>query len=170
MEEYQSYGVQVSLCSRSFAQVIQDSQFSALGLVLVAELAKTWRVIGFHLEVGETTAVAEKDPARSKSFAEPESEPLEDLGEAVGRSLSENPAPAAVVAPSDPGTAGNGETSNSPVNAICDAMGMPRKLASTLGPQGGRGQAARPRALPKIARKKRRKPANAIDDLFQDLG
>ena len=38
---------------RAFTQVVSDNQFATLGLVLVAELARVWKIIGGEWDVGD---------------------------------------------------------------------------------------------------------------------
>jgi len=162
------------LCFRSFTQVVQDKQFSALGLILVAELARIRRVVGFDLEEGEVAEDAEGKLVHGKSFLR--SRGSEDLGEAVGRSTLAHPSirlensASAAAAPFGPCITGNIELSLGPAKGSPDVVGATMESALLLDPQGEeRPAASKPQGSPKSAKRKRRKPANPIDDLFLGL-
>ena len=69
---------------RSFTQLIQDVQFSTLGLTLLAELSKIWTSLASHpINVDDKISLTTKLAGSSDDI------PLtlsEDVGEAVGRS------------------------------------------------------------------------------------
>ena len=65
---------------------MRDNQFSALGLVLVAELAKVWKVIGGEGDVGEGQEVGHVDANERRKGARVASVRLsDDVGEVVER-------------------------------------------------------------------------------------
>ncbi len=71
----------------SFTQLVRDNQFSALGLALVAELAKIREIISSYADVeGES----EDDPAETRAAETLFAARTEDFGEAVGRSITED--------------------------------------------------------------------------------
>jgi hypothetical protein len=141
--------------------------------VLLGELATIRRVVGMEVEVKEDVEVG---VVHSKSFPEPERGPLEDLGEAVGRSTSlrsiarlEGSASTPVISPG-PRIAGNVEFSSGPARVSLGETGFSRKSTMILDPRVDVDVAtSRPQASAKSTRRKRRKSADAIDDLFQNL-
>ncbi|KAI9785017.1 MAG: hypothetical protein M1839_001214 [Geoglossum umbratile] len=127
-------------CYRAFSNVVADSQFSAIGLVLVAILARVNRIIRAHGADAEPHA-----PALSTAF---ELRVDEDFGEAVARGDVQGD-----------GGPGVGEESSGRVD-----------LATTCGvaSPGVEEPAASGASTPKPKRKKR-KTGNAIDDLFSTI-
>ncbi len=67
---------------RSFTHVIQDNQFSSLGIVLVAQLAKMQMLIGSISGCKQKGSLTTLPTDASCSNLEPQ---IEDLGVAVGR-------------------------------------------------------------------------------------
>ena len=155
---------------RVFTQIVNDNQFSALGLTLVAELARIQRIIGLENGTVEEPGNLNVRPASDSHKALTEA--FEDLGQAVAK----------------PGT------SNSDVEVgphLSAAGDMPELLDSSErrgaleDPQPGVvvvGQDPRPReeskeasaakeksAPKKAAKRQKRKSTNIIDDLFQGL-
>lgn len=73
---------------RVFTQLVRNNQFSALGLALVAELAKVRKTISSYADIeGESENDAANTRAAETLFA---AEPTEDFGEAVVRSMIED--------------------------------------------------------------------------------
>ena len=70
---------------RSFTQIIQDNQFSAMGLVLLAELSNIARLIG--IDLGQEEAGRSKNLPETKIEDLEDLEDLEDIGEAVRRPM-----------------------------------------------------------------------------------
>ena len=158
---------------RPFSQLIRDNQFSALGLTLVAELAKTQRAIGAGSGEGEEGVETELEPMVSNYESGPETS--EDLGEAVGRST-------AIASKSEDPNIPTTESSDSQrvkdaerrvQGRETDAMGPLEHIntpATPLRKEGGSVPiVSRFKAPPRTAKKQKRKPANPIDDLFQGL-
>lgn len=155
---------------RVFTQIVNDNQFSALGLTLVAELARIQRIIGLEIGTVEEPGNLNVRPASDSHKAL--AEPFEDLGQAVAK----------------PGT------SNSDVEAAPHfpaAGDLPELLDSgdrhgaLEGPEAGvvvvgsdprpreeskEASAAKGKSVPKKpAKRQKRKSTNIIDDLFQRL-
>ena len=160
-------------CSRPFSQLIRDNQFSALGLTLVAELAKTQRAIGTGGGEGKEGVETELEPMVSTYESIPEVS--EDLGEAVGRST-------AIASKSEDPNIPTTESSDSQrvkdaerrvQGRETDAMGPLEHInppATPLRKEGGSAPiVSRLKAPPRTTKKQKRKPANPIDDLFQGL-
>ena len=71
------------LSGRSFTQLVADNQFSALGLVLIAELARTQKAVGtLH---ANTRSVPHRSGVVSAVGQQPEAGMLEDIGEVLSR-------------------------------------------------------------------------------------
>ena len=158
------------MCLRVFTQIVNDNQFSALGLTLVAELARIQRIIGF-----EDGAVEDPDNLSVRPASDSNkdlTEAVEDLGEAVAKPVTWR--------------------SDVEVGARFPAAGdLPKLLDSgdgrgalegleagvvVVGPDPGlreenkEASAAKERRIPKKpAKRQKRKSTNVIDDLFQGL-
>lgn len=171
-----SYSSPGSRFSRSFTQLIQDVQFATLGLTLVAELSRMWRLVAPYTDRAEDKLVSAtelmdgKDPMPLKLS--------EDVGEAVGRTMSRYSTNVGVYPglPIDLFTGpeiGRGaaeclyEREGAGLDATKAANGeieIPQQKAGAV--------IAAPKSYTSpapIKRQRRKKSVNAIDDLFQGL-
>lgn len=156
--------------SRVFTQIINDNQFSALGLALVAELARIQRIIG--LESGEVEEPGNADMRTASDSHKDLTDAFEDLGQAVakpGTSIS-----AVEVGPHFPAAG------DSPELLITSSgrgtLQGPEADVVVVGPVlrlREESKEASPAKRNKIsidpAKRQKRKPTNVIDDLFQGL-
>ena len=149
--------------ARAFTQVVQDSQFSALGIVLVAELARVWKLIGGSVKVVDDSAEVVAVDSEQRLTGKP-SQFLEDIGEAVER----------IPKPGAPSTDVRNE-STTVDNAAFQTEPL-RYLARPL-PNTSTGKIKlKPIFLPKVTIRQKKKPSKArkgssvIDDLFRGLG
>ena len=153
-----------------FTQIINDNQFSALGLTLVAELARIRRIIG--LENGE---IGEPDKANVSKASESHkdlTEAFEDLGQAVakpGTSVSavENGphfhSAGDLPEHSDPDS-GGGTLQRPEADVVVAATVL------KLHEESREVSAAKRKKAPTDpAKRQKGKPTNIIDDLFQGL-
>jgi len=147
---------------RSFAHVVADNQFSALGLVLVGELAKVRKFVG--ATPPEAQSPMQRSPGLSAAalMAGPADAP-EDLGEAVSRP----PTTDQVTEPLQP-------QDRAPKRIKTKEKAQGARLSTVQGARDGRHEQLglvedvfeAPHRPPK---KKKRKGKNAIDDLFSGL-
>lgn len=167
------------LCRRPFTQVIQDNQFSALGLTLVAAVSEIRRMVALPFE-GEIDSdlVPSTDsvPVKTQSL-----ELAEDFGEAVDRCVSLSTSilpgsdPASAVKESEPqpqDSSGLEPKDPRPGDPALDISNIvqvssgrtvqtPQKLA--------KAERARASSDERMQKRKKSKKANPIDDLFQSL-
>ena len=148
---------------RVFTQIVNDNQFSALGLTLVAELARIQRIIGL-----ENGTVEEPGNLNVRALTEA----FEDLGQAVAK----------------PGTSNSDVEAASHFPAAGDLpelLDSGERRGALEGPQAGvvvigpdprpreetkEASAAKEKSVPKRpAKRQKRKSTNIIDDLFQGL-
>ncbi|MCJ1258469.1 hypothetical protein MMC24_006302 [Lignoscripta atroalba] len=127
-----------------------DSQFSALGLVLVAELARLQKVIGPKVGIGEVDMA---NGSTCHGFAPPE-----DLGEVVKR--SSRGIQVDVVKPVRV------------LHAQDNVLAGPTALVGTAKHHVRRDDPQAEQHIspaPKLARRKKTRSSNAIDNLFSSL-
>ena len=146
---------------RAFTQVVRDSQFSALGLVLVAELARVWKCIGGEERVSqmprESAAVGVEDGAMDV-----EERAGDDVGEVVER------VPEPEVSSADV-SAGN-------MGATLKTEGVESLVSGSSGPAAKstitRSKSKSPPRTMKAQKRKSgkvKKRSSVIDDLFRGL-
>lgn len=156
---------------RSFTQIIEDNQFSSLGIVVVAQLAKIQTLIGSISCYGQKETLTALPASACDSNFELQ---IEDLGVAVER-ISSVPVdfndsetkPASVVDESltTNGASENGNPAKSEWRGI-EHRSL-RVESSTTKPSEKTGTDLRVQSSP--ARRKMQKATNAIDDIFQSL-
>ena len=155
---------------RVFTQIINDNQFSALGLTLVAELARIQRIIG--LENGAVEEPGDLNVRTQSDSHKALTEAFEDLGQAIAQPVTSNSAvelrphfPAASDLPEllDSGD-GRGTLQGSEAGVVVVGP-LPR-----LREESKEASAAKENENPKKpAKRQKRKSTNIIDDLFQGL-
>ena len=155
---------------RVFTQIVNDNQFSALGLTLVAELARIQRIIGLEDgAVGESVNRCVR-PASDSNKALIEA--YEDLGEAVAKPVTSRSDvevgprfPAAGDLPEllDSGD-GRGALEGSEASAL--VVGPDLRLREE---SKGASAAKERKVSRKPANRQKKKSTNIIDDLFQGL-
>lgn len=128
----------MSLC-RAFSTVVADSQFSSLGTVLLAVLARLARTLRFERE---TRATIREQPERPASV-ESAKTPKEDIGEVVRR--DEKPPQRQHVV----------KKLKEPAFSMSEKTQVPQSKTT--------------RDLDNSQKKKKKRKANAIDDLFDGL-
>jgi len=156
---------------RSFSHVIQDLQFSSLGIVLVAQLAKITTLVGSiscHEQKGPLTLL----PANvSDSNLEPR---IEDQGVAVKRiysvpvdldGIKSNPSSVVDESLINDGASEKGNRADSERRGS-EHQSLPVESSTTKSSEKS-GIELRVQSTP--ARRKKQKATNAIDDLFQGL-
>ena len=132
---------------------MQDSQFSALGLTLVAELAKTQKILG-GFATQDSDALADKVAV---SALETPGIPLgEDYGNVVGRPPIVGGEPMNLLKSST--------VEESPKEHLSMLI-----ISAEQGTEACAVAAAEVQHLSKRTKRKNRKPANPIDDLFAAL-
>lgn len=150
------------LRGRSITQLIADGQFAALGLVLLAELARTRTAVGAP-DLSINDAFSKGQVVVDHRAVKPEKVLVEDVGEEFARPLDKNslerpPADTATIKRLRGRSVHTPETRDPETS---DGRGSPRPLldlclgASTL--------------TEPAKTKKKRKNLNSIDDLFQGL-
>ena len=155
---------------RVFTQIVNDNQFSALGLTLVAELARIQCIIG--LENAEVEEDGNVDVRAASDSHMALAEAFEDLGQAVAKPMTSIPAvepgprfPAASDLPEllDSGS-GRGTLQGSEADVVF-AGPVPR-----LPEESKEASAARRNKIPtKPAKRRKGNSTSIIDDLFQGL-
>lgn len=156
--------------SRVFTQIINDNQFSALGLALVAELARIQRIIG--LENGEVDEPGNANVSSASESHKDLTAAYEDLGQAVAKAVTSTSAvevgphfPAAGDLPELFNSGSGGGTLQEPEAdvAVVDPVYRLREKSKEA-------SAAKRKKIPTDpAKRQRRKPTNVIDHLFQGL-
>ncbi len=164
--------------SRSFTQLVQDNQFSALGLALIAEIAKISKTISSFADPEEES---EDNPATIRT-AEGFSArgPTEDLGEAVGSPINldstvyDSAVPATNQLPSRPMQEGvtqrcpSGDADGTGnLDSIRDAQPAKVQSVARLSANEVNLISSGPSRKPKSNKKRQ---SNPIDDLFDGLG
>ena len=155
---------------RVFTQIVNDNQFSALGLTLVAELARIQRIIGI-----EDGAVEEPGNLGVRSTSDSNkalTEAFEDLGEVVAKPVTSRAdvdiGPHLPAAGNLPELLDSGDGRGTLEGPEADVVGVgpdPR-----LRDKGKETSAAKEkRILKNPSKRQRRKSTNIIDDLFQEL-
>ena len=124
-----------------FGQVIADNQFAPLGLVLMAELARLRDAIEDEKSKGDS-------PERSMVTTTAKMPSVEDVGEVVMRATPDAEA-AQTMDPRDKAPDTQSEVTDA------NTVGIPVDVAETL--------------THRACRPKKKKKANAIDDLFMVL-
>ena len=155
---------------RVFTQIVNDNQFSPLGLTLVAELARIQRIIG--LEKG---AVGEHGNSNLRTASDSHkalTEAFEDLGQTVAKPVIPNSA--VEVGPHFPVAGDLPELLDS--GSGCGTLLGPEAGVAVVGPvprlseETKEAPAAKENKIPKKpAKRQKRKSTNIIDDLFQGL-
>ena len=155
---------------RVFTQIVNDNQFSALGLTLVAELARIQRIIG--LENGTVGEPGNLNVRPASDSHKALTEAFEDLGQAVAK----------------PGTS-NSDVEVGPhfsaAGDLPELLDSGNRRGALEGPEAGvvvvgpdsrppeeskEASAAKEKPVPKKpAKRQKRKSTNIIDDLFQGL-
>ena len=156
--------------SRVFTQIINDNQFSALGLTLVAELARIQRIIG--LENGKVEELGNANVSNASDSHKHLTGAHEDLGQAVVKPVTSTSA--VEVGPRFPAAGGLPELFDSGSGG--GTLQEPEADVAVVDPvhrlrgEGKEASAAnRKKIPPDSAKRQKRKPTNVIDHLFQGL-
>ena len=155
---------------RVFTQIVNDNQFSALGLTLVAELARIQRIIG--LENGAVERPGNSNVGTASDSHMALTEAFEDLGQAVAKPATSKSAvelgphfPAAGDLPELLDSGSGSGTLQGPEAGVAVVGPVPRLREETK-----EASAAKENKVPKKpAKRQKRKSTNTIDDLFQGL-
>ena len=155
---------------RVFTQIVNDNQFSALGLTLVAELARIQRIIGIEDGAVEEPGNLSVRPASDSHKALTEA--FEDLGEVVAKPVTSRAdvdiGPHFPAAGDLPELLDFGDGSGAledPEAEVVVAGPDPRLREETK-----EASTAEEKEIPKKpAKRQKRKTTNIIDDLFQGL-
>ena len=132
------------LLSSAFHTVVADKRFSALGLVLLASLARVGRIVG-----------GDGAPELAKPAPPAVAGPFEDVGQPVERADADD-----AEIPSMDTAAGPAITPGADA-----APTVPARPLQTITPEGN-GETASP---PPKKKKQKRKQGDAIDKLFKGL-
>lgn len=163
-------------CYSSFTQLVRDTQFSTVGLTLIAELSRIRRLVALYTDPAEN----ELGPATNLVNSR-DSFPLissEDVGEALGRTTSSNPTGGVIYPVLTFATlAGRelGRVTGKPLHeraeAGLDAIRPANGETELPQPKTGVAAAGLESYASSAPTKEQRKgkPVNAIDDLFQGL-
>ena len=155
---------------RVFTQIVNDNQFSALGLTLVAELARIQSIIGLEDGAVEEPGNLSVRPASDSHKALTEA--YEDLGQAVAKPVTSSSD--VEVGPHLPAAGdlpelldfGDGRGALEGPEAGVVVVGPDLRLRE----ESKRASAAKEIKIPKKpAKRQKRKSTNIIDDLFQGL-
>lgn len=155
---------------RVFTQVVNDNQFSSLGLTLIAELARIQHIIGLENRVIEEPGKANVSNASDSHKVSTEA--FEDLGQAVAKPVTSTSAveigthfPAAGDLPELFDSGSGGGILQGPAAGVVVAGPVLR-----LREESKEASAAkRKKVSTDPAKRQKRKPTNVIDDLFQGL-
>ncbi|KAF6241572.1 hypothetical protein HO173_000283 [Letharia columbiana] len=170
------YQVLLPRCYACFTQLIQDSQFSSLGLTLVAELSRIRRLVAPYTDQAEDRM----DPAMELVDSK-DNFPLnlsEDFGEAVRRTTSSHATDVGVYSALAFDILTGPERGRGAEKRLREREGAGPGVKKTANgeiesPQPEPGNAIagfKPCASSAPTKRQRqRKPVNAIDDLFQGL-
>ncbi len=155
---------------RVFTQIINDNQFSALGLTLVAELARIQCIIGLENEEVEEPGNANVRTASDSHMALAEA--FEDLGQAVAEPVTS--VSAVEVGPRFPAAGDLPELSDSGSGRGTlqgpEADVVSVRQVARLREESKEASAAKKNKIPtKPSRRQKAKSTNIIDDLFQGL-
>lgn len=157
-------------CYGVFTQIVNDNQFSALGLTLVAELARIQRIIGLEYGAAGESGNLNVRPASDRHRSLPET--FEDLGQAVAKPVTSSSN--VEVGPYFPAAGDLPELLDSGDGR--GALGGPETGVVVVGPEprlreeSKEASAAKEKTISKKpAKRQKRKSTNIIDDLFQGL-
>jgi ribonuclease MRP protein subunit RMP1 len=155
---------------RAFSTLVADSQFSTLGVVLIAMLARVGRIVGLpEVEADPAGADANVKTLLVSSFRATGQqsgeavlrEYMEDVGKVVERSPSTKASPSeAIIQPGGASKRLAKASANSTEGGAVDANGQ-NATKTTVQEAAPLTSDTRP--------KKKRKKGNAIDDLFSNL-
>lgn len=152
---------------RSFSHVIQNNQFAALGLVLFAELARIHCLIGEKVDDPQDTARSTVVDLQEASIA-PAVRLHEDVGEAVERSNDTN-IPQELSTKFVESSRGDTTFSSSTMPESNETSLFPVQTMHPMAAGSSEANTDEPEALRKRHKHRKRKGANAIDDLFRGL-
>ena len=155
---------------RAFTQVVNDIQFSALGLTLIAELARIQHII--RLENGVIEEAGKANVSNVSDGHKVSTEAFEDLGQAVAKPVTSTSAvevgaqfPAASNLPELFDSGSGGGNLQGPAAGVVVAGPILR-----LREESKKASAAKRKKISTgPAKRQKRKPTNVIDDLFQGL-
>ena len=164
---------------RAFSTVVADTQFSALGVVLIAQLARLSKVIGAERYFPAKDAEDSILPAEKVKGVNVTG-PREDLGEIITRDqlLSLNttsPRTTPVVGSgSESGLRRKGKKRSAPVENVAEdiepvEVKAPRDTGAVTKNTASIAVSEKRKDLEEKKRKKKKRKANAIDDIFGGL-
>ena len=152
---------------RSFSHVIQDNQFAALGLVLFAELARIHCLIGDKPTDPQDTAQSTDVDLHAASTASAVRLD-EDVGEAVERTTDTNIPPESS-ARSNERSHRDTTFSSSAMPESSETSLFPVQQVHSMATESSEANTDEQEALRKRHKHRKRKGANAIDDLLRGL-
>ena len=151
---------------RSFSHVVQNKQFAALGLVLFAELATISRLVGVkvdnHQDAGGSTI------EQQEAFKATISPLPEDFGEAVERNFATD-TPTHLLRRLTERSDVDKVLHSTSIAESSETHPFPVQPTDSMAMESGEASMDAQGTPPKRPKHRKRKGANAIDDLFHGL-